>query len=253
MSGPIFAVAHVASTNGSAGSGRSVVLLHGLEHRRRGGALQRPAAPGARRPPATSGPPRPASAAGDVNSRPRQNLSRTYGIGRSTLALSRGLIAPGRVDQAAVMRGQLRIGPVQLRIVKIGLVHPGLQVVRHQPGRARRRRTRTPRRGTRSRPAGPSSAPAARTCAASTPAPSRTPRRCAASRSPDPATGPAARSRSAPAPRPQPGTGSTPSPATGGSPPGRWPPHSGGSSPRWPPGPARPAAAGGSSTSAPRP
>ena len=32
------------------------------------------------------------------------------------------------------MRGHLRIGPVQLRIVKIGLVHPGLQVVRHQPG-----------------------------------------------------------------------------------------------------------------------
>ena len=33
------------------------------------------------------------------------------------------------------MRGHLRIGPVQLRVVKIGFVHPGLQVVRHEPGR----------------------------------------------------------------------------------------------------------------------
>ena len=33
------------------------------------------------------------------------------------------------------MRGHLRIGPVQLRVVKAGLVDPGLQVVRDQPGR----------------------------------------------------------------------------------------------------------------------
>ena len=33
------------------------------------------------------------------------------------------------------MSGELGIGPVDLRVVEIGLVHPGLQVVRHQPGR----------------------------------------------------------------------------------------------------------------------
>ena len=33
------------------------------------------------------------------------------------------------------MGGELGIGPVQLRVVEVGLVDPGLQVVRHQPGR----------------------------------------------------------------------------------------------------------------------
>jgi hypothetical protein len=33
------------------------------------------------------------------------------------------------------MRGELGIGPVDLRVVKIGLVDPGLEVVRDQPGR----------------------------------------------------------------------------------------------------------------------
>ena len=33
------------------------------------------------------------------------------------------------------MRGHLGIGPVDLRVVKTRLVHPGLQVVRHEPGR----------------------------------------------------------------------------------------------------------------------
>jgi hypothetical protein len=33
------------------------------------------------------------------------------------------------------MRGELGIGPVDLRVIQIGLVHSGLQVVRHQPGR----------------------------------------------------------------------------------------------------------------------
>ncbi len=46
-----------------------------------------------------------------------------------------GLQRPGRVNQAAVVRGHLGIGPVELRVVEVGFVHPGLQVVRHQPGR----------------------------------------------------------------------------------------------------------------------
>jgi len=33
------------------------------------------------------------------------------------------------------VRGQLGIGPVDLGVVQVGLVHPGLQVVRHQAGR----------------------------------------------------------------------------------------------------------------------
>jgi hypothetical protein len=37
--------------------------------------------------------------------------------------------SPGRIDQAAVVGGQLGIGPVDLRVIQIGLVHPGLEVV----------------------------------------------------------------------------------------------------------------------------
>ena len=33
------------------------------------------------------------------------------------------------------MSSELGIGPVELRIVKIGFVHPGPQIIRHQPGR----------------------------------------------------------------------------------------------------------------------
>ena len=33
------------------------------------------------------------------------------------------------------MCGELGIGPVDLRVIQVGLVHSGLQVVRHQPGR----------------------------------------------------------------------------------------------------------------------
>ena len=33
------------------------------------------------------------------------------------------------------MRGQLGIGPVDLRVIQVRPVHPGLEVVRHQPGR----------------------------------------------------------------------------------------------------------------------
>ena len=57
---------------------------------------------------------------------PRQNESRTYGIGRSTCGLSRGFTARGGVDQAAVVLGELGIGPVDLRVVEVGLVDPGL-------------------------------------------------------------------------------------------------------------------------------
>ena len=41
----------------------------------------------------------------------------------------------GGVDQGAVVLGQLGIGAIDLRVVQIRLVHPGLEVVRHQPGR----------------------------------------------------------------------------------------------------------------------
>ena len=88
---PIFAVAHVARTNGASAAAEPT-LLHRVEHRGRGRAVQRAAA----RRPATSSDQRSASAcicARDVNSRPRQKLSRMYGIGRSILALSLGFSA----------------------------------------------------------------------------------------------------------------------------------------------------------------
>ncbi len=89
MSGPIFARAHVASTNGSAGSGRSVCFSTASNT----AAGAAPSSGRHARRPAVSADQRSASAcicSRLMNSRPRQNESRTYGIGRSTLALSRG-------------------------------------------------------------------------------------------------------------------------------------------------------------------
>ena len=92
ISGPIFARAQLASTNGSAGNGRKEPFS-ALSNTAAGAP---PSSGRHARRPATSADQRSASAcicASEVNSRPRQKLSRTYGIGRSTRALSRGLRA----------------------------------------------------------------------------------------------------------------------------------------------------------------
>ena len=90
MSGPTLHRDHSASTNGLRGSGAQV----------RPSRPRRTPRPGRRRPAAGTTAARPPrahqrSALGLhlrqlVNSRPRQNESRIYGIGRSTCALSRG-------------------------------------------------------------------------------------------------------------------------------------------------------------------
>src|SRR6266498_5402138 len=41
---------------------------------------------------------------------------------------------PRRIHQGAVVLRELGIRPVDLRVVQVRLVHPGAQVVRHQPG-----------------------------------------------------------------------------------------------------------------------
>ena len=62
-----------------------------------------------------------------------------------------GLERARRVDQGAVVHGQLGVGAVDLRVIQVGFVHPGLEVVTHQPGRhsaeelERRDMTRAPR------------------------------------------------------------------------------------------------------------
>ena len=76
MSGPIFAVAHVASTNGSAGSGRSASFSAASNTAAGAAPVQRQARP----PPGDLQ--RPADRLGlhlrqRANSRPRQKLSRT--------------------------------------------------------------------------------------------------------------------------------------------------------------------------------
>ena len=89
MSGPLFAFAQVASTNGAAGSGRKASFSTAVNTT--AGAAPSKGRHG--RAPATSADQRTASAcicASEVNSRPRQNESRTYGIGRSTRGLSAG-------------------------------------------------------------------------------------------------------------------------------------------------------------------
>ena len=89
MSGPILALAQVASTNGSAGSGLSASFSAAANT----AAGAAPSSGRQARCPATSSDQRTASAcicASEANSRPRQKLSRTYGIGRSTRGLSAG-------------------------------------------------------------------------------------------------------------------------------------------------------------------
>jgi hypothetical protein len=89
MSGPIFALAQVASTNGSAGSGSSASFSAAANT----AAGAAPSSGRQARVPATSAHHRSASACicpRLANWRPRQNESRTYGIGRSTRGLSAG-------------------------------------------------------------------------------------------------------------------------------------------------------------------
>jgi hypothetical protein len=87
-SGPIFAFAQVASTNGALGSGAKASLS--TAPNTTAGAA--PSSGRHWRRPATCRHQRSASAcicSSEVNSRPRQKLSRIYGMGRSILALPR--------------------------------------------------------------------------------------------------------------------------------------------------------------------
>jgi hypothetical protein len=113
---------------------RQLLFLHRAEHRGRGGAVQRPAGP-------------PAGDIGAPAHRCRLHLlqtgefaappERVPDIRHRTLHLRlvTRLPGPGRVYQAAVVGGQLRIGPVDLRVIQVRPVHPGLEVVGDQPRR----------------------------------------------------------------------------------------------------------------------
>jgi hypothetical protein len=91
MSGPTLHRDHSASTNGALGSGAS--FCFSTAPNTAAGAA--PSSGRQDRRPATSAHQRTAAAcicSRLVNSRPRQNESRIYGIGRSTCALSRGFL-----------------------------------------------------------------------------------------------------------------------------------------------------------------
>ncbi len=98
MSGPTLHRDHSASTNGSLGSGASVPFSTAAKTE----AGAAPSSGRQARRPATSADQRTASAcicSSEANSRPRQNESLIYGIGRSARALSRGfrdLAGPAR-------------------------------------------------------------------------------------------------------------------------------------------------------------
>jgi hypothetical protein len=47
-----------------------------------------------------------------------------------------GFDGAGGVDEAAIMRGELRVGAVEPRVVDVGLEHPGLEVVAYEATRA---------------------------------------------------------------------------------------------------------------------
>ena len=132
MSGPTLHRDQSASTNGDRRQRRQARPSRPRRTPRPG--RRRPAAgrPAARPPRCTTARPRPASApAGELPAPPE----RVPDIRHRPLDLR--LIprfpGPGRVDQAAVMRGELGIRPVDLRVIQVRPVDPGLQVVGHQP------------------------------------------------------------------------------------------------------------------------
>lgn len=104
------------------------------EHDGRGGPVQRPARPRA------GDLPRPHQRRG-AHLGQRGELStppeRVTNVGHRPLDLRlvAGLERTGGVDQRPVVGGQLRIRAVDLRVVEVGLVHAGLEVVRDQPRR----------------------------------------------------------------------------------------------------------------------
>ena len=218
MSGPIFAVAHAASTNGPAGSGRSASFSTASNT----AAGAAPSSGRHARCPATSSRP-----AGGLGLHPLQR--RELPAAPEAVAdirhrpfhpgLVAGLQRPGRVDQAAVMGGELGIGPVELRVVEVGLVDPGLQVVRNQAGRDAAEEGERLDMALDPGPLVHLQHRAGRTCDANTPAPSRTPTPCGPSRH---RVHPAAQQPVVDL-RLLPGLGgprARPSPATGGPPPG---------------------------------
>ncbi len=102
-----------------------------LEQRQRFGALDRPARP---RPGHLDTPhQRPRPGVGQAGEVPPGKVAVPH-IRHGPLHARLVLRFPGprRVDQHAVVMGELVIGPVDLRVVEIRLDHPGLQVVRHQ-------------------------------------------------------------------------------------------------------------------------
>src|SRR3954466_12400402 len=121
MSGPTRAEDQVASTNGATGNGSSAAASTAANT----AAGAAPSSGRHARVPATSRLQRSASAripASEPNSRPRQNESRTYSHRPLDLRLVFGLGRAGRVDQGVVVRGQLSIGAVDLRVVEVRLV-----------------------------------------------------------------------------------------------------------------------------------
>ena len=93
QSGPIGPVDQVASTKSLGGNGFSAAASTASNTDTGLAPSNDAVGPDVRDLPAPASAPRPASAASEVNSRPRQNESRTYGIARSTRGLSFGLNA----------------------------------------------------------------------------------------------------------------------------------------------------------------
>jgi hypothetical protein len=128
---------------GGGGQGDEGRRLGGPEHRQRPCPLKGPAAPG------TGDLGRPTDSLGSPARQGRDipaGVQRLAYVGNHPLAagLVLGLSDPGGVQQHPVVVGELRVGPVELRVVEVGLQHPVLQVVEHdalrQPSEERRRR-----------------------------------------------------------------------------------------------------------------
>ena len=109
-----------------------VLALDGVEHRGRGRPVQRATRPR----PGHLAAPAPRLGAHRVQAAELPAPpERVPNIGHRPLDLGLvlGLERPGRVDQGAVVRREFGIRTVDLRVVEVGPVHPGLEVVRDQP------------------------------------------------------------------------------------------------------------------------
>ena len=131
---PTAPIDHVVSSKALGGNGDQRLGFGRLEHPQRLAALQRPRIP---QPGDLAAPAHRVALHLGQRAELAASPERVPHIGHGSFhpGFVLGFERPRGVDQGAVVGGQLGVGPVDLRVIQVGFVHPGLEVVTHQPRR----------------------------------------------------------------------------------------------------------------------